>query len=82
MSSPYRRPRGLTLSGFSQVRDWHGALRIAVKLRHGAEDQEVIARGWEASCRPNNYIQMRQDPEALMEAAITVLRKHYGARGE
>lgn len=57
--------------------DWHAALRLAARFPRLGEHKEPIQTGWSALTNPGFYVQIRKDPETLVEEGIQALKARY-----
>lgn len=75
MNSKTQQAKHLFESG-----DLKAALKIVKDFRLGLQPQErkALSLGYEAIVHPGFYLQLKKDPQTLVEAAKEVLRKLLG----
>jgi hypothetical protein len=58
--------------------DCIGALRIAAHFHDRSSNTVTYRRGFDAHNNPAFYLQLGQDPQQLLAAAIDLLKKRFG----
>lgn len=57
--------------------DWHAAIKLAAKFPQLGAERNAILDGNMALTRPDFCRQLKKDPDAMVEAAITALQVRY-----
>lgn len=57
------------------------ALKFAARLKCLGKYRDAIQRGYSAYCNPSSYLQMDQDPKALVSIGLKALRELLDSQG-